>query len=107
MIAAEDKPAGAAPSADAIPPRLRAKGGSPRKVVLITLVGTLVLAVFASRDLASWTERFGDGRLALTVQSLAAEWDGAMAKLGLVRPHEELRLAIRRLLDWEWPGGED
>ena len=31
-----------------------------------------------------------------------AEWDGAMARLGLVRPHEVLRLAIRRLLDWKW-----
>jgi hypothetical protein len=103
----EDKPTRTTAFADAIPPRLRAIGGSPRQVVAITLIGTLVLAVLASRDLASWTERFGDGRLALTAQSLAAEWDGTMAELGLVRPHEELRLAIRRLLDWEWPGHAD
>jgi hypothetical protein len=36
------------------------------------------------------------------LQEAAAEWDGAMARLGLVRPHEVLRLAIRRLLDWKW-----
>ncbi|HEV2336967.1 MAG TPA: hypothetical protein VGS13_15790 [Stellaceae bacterium] len=73
----------------------------------VTLVGTLVLAMLASRDLVTWTERLGDSRALEAVQSLAAEWDGMMAKLGLVRPHEELRLAIRRLLDWEWPGGDD
>ena len=104
MTTAEDKSPGTTASVDAIPLRLRATGGSPRQVVLITLIGTLVLAVLASRDLASWTERFGDGRLAQTAQSLAAEWDGTMAEFSLVRPHEELRLAIRRLLDWEWPG---
>jgi hypothetical protein len=93
----------AAPSADAIPVKLRRRGGSPRQVFAITLIGTLVLAVFASRDLPTWTERLGDGRVAQTAQSLAAEWDGAMAKLTLVRPHEGLRLAIRRLLDWQWP----
>jgi hypothetical protein len=109
MVAVEGKPTGAtatvatAPSADAIPLKLRRTGGSPRQVFAITLIGTLVLAVFASRDLPSWTERLGDGRGAQTAQSLAAEWDDAMAKLGLVRPHEALRLAIRRLLDWQWP----
>jgi hypothetical protein len=103
----EQKPAGTAASADAIPLRLRQSGGSPRQVVALTLIGTLVLAVLASRDLASWTERMGDGRLAQTAQSAAAEWDDAMAKLGMVRPHEALRLAIRRLLDWEWPGSGD
>jgi len=93
----------AAPSGDAIPPKLRQNGGSPRQVFAITLIGTLVLAIFASRDLSSWLDRLGDGRVAQTAQSLAAEWDGAMAKLALVRPHEGLRLAIRRLLDWQWP----
>jgi hypothetical protein len=101
-IETEAAPATAAPSADAIPLKLRRSGGTPRQVFALTLVGTLVLAVFASRDLSSWTERFGDGPVTQTVQSLAAQWDGAMDKLGLTRPHEALRLAIRRLLDWEW-----
>jgi hypothetical protein len=110
MAAVEGEPTGttasvdAAPSADAIPSRLRRNGGSPRQVFAITLIGTLVLAVLASRDLTTWTERFGDSRIAQIAQSLAAEWDGAMATLGLVRPHEGLRLTIHRLLDWEWPG---
>jgi hypothetical protein len=110
MAAAEGEPTGptasasAPPSADAIPPRLRRGGGSPRQVFAIILIGTVVLAVLASRDLTSWTERFGDGRVAQTAQTLAAEWDGAMATLGVVRPHEGLRLALHRLLDWEWPG---
>jgi len=93
-----------APSADAIPLRLRRSGGSPRQVFAITLIGTLVLAGLASRDLTSWLERAGDGPILAPLQHAAAEWDGAMATLALVRPHEGLRLAIHRLLDWEWPG---
>jgi hypothetical protein len=100
---ASDERKPATPSADAIPLKLRRSGGSPRQVVALTLVGTLVLGVFASRDLATWTEGFGDSAPAQTAQSLAAEWDGAMAKLGLVRPHEALRQRVRRLLDLEWP----
>src|SRR5271163_374084 len=95
--------ADAALSTDAIPLRLRRSGGSPRQVFAITLIGTLVLAVFASRDLATWLDRLGDGPVLVPLQHTAAEWDGAMATLGLVWPHEELRRAIRRLLDWQWP----
>lgn len=93
----------AVPSADAIPLKLRRRGGSPRQVFAITLIGTLVLAVFASSDLSSWLDRLGDGPVLVPLQHAAADWDDAMAKLGLVWPHEELRLAIRRLLDWQWP----
>src|SRR6266851_5406948 len=92
-----------APSADAIPLALRRRGGSPRQVFALTLVGALVLAVFASRDLSSWLDRMGGGPILEPIQRVAAQWDGAMDRLGLVRPHEALRLAIRRLLDWEWP----
>ena len=91
-----------APSVDAIPLKLRRSGGSPRQVFVIALIGTLVLAVLASRDLSSWAERAGDGPILAPRQRAAAEWDGAMEKLGLVRPHEALRFAIRRLLDAEW-----
>ncbi len=104
MVALESElPAvAAAPSADAIPLKLRRSGGSPRQVFAVTLVGALVLALFASRDLSSWLDRMGDGPVLAPLQHAAAEWDGAMARLGLTRPHEALRLAIRRLLDWDW-----
>jgi len=94
----------AAPSVDAIPLKLRRRGGSPRQVLALTLVGALTLAVFASSDLSSWLERMGGGPILGPLQHAAAEWDNAMDKLGLTRPHEALRLAIRHLLDWEWPG---
>src|SRR5260370_901898 len=86
------------PSADAIPLRLRRGTGSPRQVFAIALIGAIVLALFASRDLTSWLNRLGHG----PIQHAAAEWDDTMATLGLVRPHEALRLAIHRLLEWEW-----
>src|SRR5229473_6670607 len=87
----------AATSADAIPLKLRRGGGSARQVFALTLVGAIVLALFASRDLTSWLNRLGDGPIVAPLQHAAAQWDDAMATLGLVRPHEELRLAIHRL----------
>lgn len=101
----ERPPAAPPPSPDAIPLKLRVRcgGGSARQVFALTLIGAIVLAMFASRDLTSWLNRLGDGPILAPLQHAAAEWDDAMATLGLVRPHEALRLAIHRLLDWEWP----
>lgn len=92
----------AAITADAIPLKLRRTGGTARQVFAMALIGTVVLALFASRDLVSWTERLGDNPAALTAQQLAAAWDDRMAALGLTRPHEMLRDGFRRLLDCRW-----
>jgi hypothetical protein len=92
----------AAVSADAIPLKLRRRGVSPRQVFALTLIGALVLAVFASRDLSAWLDRMGGGPILEPIQRAAAQWDGAMERLGLVRPHEVLRGTIRQLLDWQW-----
>jgi len=105
MVAVERELPGLAvppPSADAIPLALRRKGGTPRQVFAIALVGTLVLAVFASHDLSSWLDRMGDGPVLAPLQRAAAAWDGAMARLGLTWPAEELRDAIRQALDAQW-----
>jgi hypothetical protein len=102
MVAIERELSAAAASADAIPLRLRRRGGTPRQVFALTLVGTLVLAVFASHDLSTWLERMGDGPLLVPLQQAAAEWDGAMNRLGLTQPAAALRDAIRRLLDLGW-----
>ena len=92
----------AAPTADAIPARLRRRGGTPRQVLALALIGTLVLALFASRDLSSWLDRMGHGPLLAPTQRAAAVWDDTMATFGLTRPHEALRAAIRDLLDRQW-----
>jgi len=90
------------PSADAIPLTLRRRGGSSRQVLAIGLIGAVVLAMFASRDLVSWLDRVGDGPMLRPVQQAAAAWDRAVDRLGLTRPHEALRDAVRRLLDAPW-----
>ena len=90
------------PAADAIPARLRRHGGSPRQVLVISLIGSVALALFGSRDLASWAERLGGGPLIEEVQGLASGWDQAMTALGLTGPHDKLRSAVIRLLDCEW-----
>jgi hypothetical protein len=107
MVAVEkEPPPPAVPSAtittDAIPLALRRRGCSPGQVLALTLVGALVLAVFASRDLSTWLDRLGGGPLLEPLQQAAAQWDGAMDRLGLTHPHDALRAAIRRLLDWQW-----
>lgn len=96
-------PSAAAPAGtDGIPLRLRRQGGSPRQVLVLTLIGTLVLAVFASRDLSTWLDRMGGGPLVEPLQNAAAAWDGAMDRLGLARPHDVLRSGMRRLLEGRW-----
>jgi hypothetical protein len=91
-----------APSADAIPVRLRRRGGTPRQVLAVVLIGTLVLAVFASGDLSSWLNRLGDGPLLVPLQHAAATWDRAMTRLGVAGLPEALRRTSRDLLDRQW-----
>jgi hypothetical protein len=87
---------------DAIPPSLRRGGGSPRQVLGICLVGAIVLACFASRDTPGWAERLGDSTLDHRLRGIAGSWDSAMEQLGLTHPHEALRAAMGRALDWQW-----
>ena len=87
---------------DAIPPALRRRGGTQRQVLATVLAGALVLALFASRDTPGWAERLGDAPLAHQARSLAVGWDERMERLGLTRPHELLRAAMQRALDWKW-----
>ena len=92
----------ASPSADAIPLALRRRGGSPRQVLVLTLIGSLVLAVFASGDLSSWLGRMREGPWLIPLQQTAAHWNGAMHRIGLTAPNDTLRGLVRRLLDWQW-----
>ena len=104
VVRGELSPTATAAVADAIPHKLRRGGGSPRQVFALVLIGAIVLALFASRDLSSWLNRLGGGPILSPLQHAATEWDETMTTLGLVLPHEELRSTIGRLLDWEWPG---
>jgi hypothetical protein len=89
-------------AADAIPVGLRRRGGTPRQVFALALIGTLVLAIFASHDLASWLDRLGDTPVLAPLQHAATEWDRAMTRLGLTRPAEMLRDRMRQALDAGW-----
>jgi hypothetical protein len=89
---------------DAIPGALRRRGITPRRMFATCLIGALALALFASRDLPGWAERLGDAPLAHYARSLAGDWDRAMEDFGLVHPHEALRAAMGRFLDWQWHG---
>jgi hypothetical protein len=91
------------PSTEAIPARLWRRGGvSPAQVVAMILIGSLVLALFASRDLSSWAEHLDGGPVAEQTQSFAARWDQTMEALGFVRPHDTLRSAADRFLECQW-----
>jgi hypothetical protein len=66
------------------------------------IIGSLVLALLASRDLSSRAERLGGEPLAEQTQGLAAGWDQTMEALGFVRPHDTLRSAVDGFLDCQW-----
>ena len=87
---------------DAIPPQLRRGGANQRQVLAICLIGALVLACFASRDTPGWAERLGDSWLDHRVRAIAGAWDQAMEQLHFTDPHEALRAAMARALDWQW-----
>jgi hypothetical protein len=89
-------------SADAIPLSLRRTGGTPRQVLAMSVIGTLLLAVFAAPDLSSWLDRMGGGPILEPLQNAAAEWNAAMTRLDLTAPHEAIRAGIRRALEWRW-----
>jgi hypothetical protein len=89
---------------DAIPPSLRRRGADHRQVLAICLVGAIVVALFASRDTPGWAERLGDSPLDHGIRSVAGYWDAAMETLHLTWPHDRLRDAMQRALDWQWSG---
>jgi len=92
---------------DAIPRSLRRGGANQRQVLGICLLAALVLAFFASRDTPDWAERLGDSWLDHRLRDIAGAWDGAMEQLHFTDPHETLRDAMHRALDWRWDGGND
>jgi len=92
---------------DAIPPALRRRGGTQRQVFAACLAGTLMVALFASRDTPGWTEHLGDAPLVHRLRDALAAWDEAMERTGLARPHAILRAAMQRVLDWQWSGDAD
>ena len=89
MVALSEKvrprsaPAGPPPSGDAIPLSLRQRGGTPRQVLAMTVIGTPPLAVFAAPDLSSWLDRMGGGPILEPLQNTAAEWNAEMTRLDL------------------------
>lgn len=68
----------------------------------MSVIGTLLLAVFAAPDLSSWLNRTGGGPMLEPLQNAAAEWEAEATRLGLTAPHEAIRAAMRRMLEWRW-----
>jgi hypothetical protein len=88
--------------ADAIPPALRRRGITQRQVFATCLVGALLVALFASHDTPGWIEHLGDTPFVHRLRDATAAWDDAMGRAGLSHPHEMLRDAMQRVLDWQW-----
>jgi hypothetical protein len=87
---------------DAIPLALRRRGVAQRQVFVTCLVGAIVVALLASRDTPGWAERLGDSWLDHRIRDVAGAWDATMEALGLTTPHDRLRDAMQRALDWQW-----
>ena len=89
---------------DAIPPALRKRGVTTCQFLVTALIGALILALFASRDTPGWAERLGDTALDHQARNMVGAWDATMERLGLTAPHDRLRGAMQRALDWQWRG---
>jgi hypothetical protein len=87
---------------DAIPPPLRRRGITQRQFLVTALIGALALALFASSDTPGWAERLGNSALDHQLRSIVGAWDETMERLSLTGPHDQLRDAMRRVLDWQW-----
>jgi hypothetical protein len=87
---------------DAIPPALRRRGGNQRRMFLACVAGALMVALLASRDTPGWAEQLGDTALDHRVRDVVGKWDETMETLGLTAPHDRLRDAMHRVLDWQW-----
>jgi hypothetical protein len=80
----------------------RAAQGTPRQVLIGTLIAALVLSLFASRGLQSWADAKGDSALATLVGDLVEQWSDGIDRLGLTGPHDALRRTIRRIENTHW-----
>jgi len=87
---------------DAIPPMLRRRGVTQRRVFAACVVAALIVALSASRDTPGWAERLGDSWLDHRIRDVAGAWDETMETFGLTWPHDRLRDAMQRALDWQW-----
>jgi hypothetical protein len=88
--------------ADAIPPGARRRTATAKKMLAAILLGSVVLALFASSDLPSWGEDLGDGPLTPGLRRVANVWNDELQQLGLTAPHEALRAAMQWLRDRHW-----
>jgi hypothetical protein len=87
---------------DAIPPVLRRRGITQCQVFRTCVAGALMVALLASRDTPGWAERLGDSALDHRVRDVVGTWDETMETLSLTTPHDRLRDAMQRVLDWQW-----
>jgi hypothetical protein len=67
---------------------------TPRNVLVMVLTGAAAAALLGSHGLLSWAGALSS-RTSPAMEANAAAWDGALARLGLVRPYEALRGELR------------
>ncbi len=85
------------PTPDGIPGPASARCGTPLQVAALTVIGTLVLAVFGAHDLPSWADQLPENPTTLAFADAARAWDGELGKRGLTTPYITVRAALRRL----------
>jgi hypothetical protein len=76
--------------------------GTPFQVLIGLLVASIALALFATRGLQSWADAKGDSALAMAVGDLVERWSDGIDRLGLTKPHDAVRRAVRRAGNVHW-----
>jgi hypothetical protein len=89
-------------SADGIPAGAKRRTGSPRQVFATCTAAAVILALFSSADMASWSERADNQPFGEAAREIVNLWSEDVARLGLILPHQALRRTVRRLIELQW-----
>ncbi|HLY87364.1 MAG TPA: hypothetical protein VKQ27_00125 [Acetobacteraceae bacterium] len=75
---------------------------SPRHLLMLALLACVVAATLGAKPLAAWVDAsLVSGTL---VQGAVDEWSDAMQRIGMTRPYDMLRHAIRDAEAARFPG---
>jgi len=89
-------------STDGIPAGAKRRTGSPRQFFATCATAAVVLALFSSADMSSWSERADNQPFAEAAHEIVNLWSEDVARLGLTLPHQALRRTVRRLIELQW-----
>ena len=69
---------------------------TPRGLLAVALLGSVLAALFGAVPLAAWTDALPDSPIAVPLQQAADTWRDVAQRIGFDRPYDVLRQAVRK-----------